>query len=62
MAVATETEAEKQGGDNRTMGRKFTVPYGLYRSHGFISAPLAGQTGFTEEDLEMLWDSLLKYV
>ena len=59
MAVATETEAEKQGGDNRTMGRKFTVPYGLYRSHGFISAPLAGQTGFTEEDLEMLWDSLL---
>jgi len=58
MAVATEAEAEKQGGDNRTMGRKFTVPYGLYRAHGFVSAPLASQTGFTEIDLELLWDSL----
>lgn len=58
MAVATEAEAEKQGGDNRTMGRKFTVPYGLYRSHGFISAPLANQTGFSEEDLELLWEAL----
>ena len=58
MAVATEAEAEKQGGDNRTMGRKFTVPYGLYRAHGFISAPLANQTGFSEEDLELLWDTL----
>ncbi|MCE1274036.1 MAG: type I-C CRISPR-associated protein Cas7/Csd2, partial [Chlorobiales bacterium] len=35
MAVATEAEAEKQSGDNRTMGRKYTVPYGLYRAHGF---------------------------
>ena len=58
MAVATEAEAEKQGGDNRTMGRKFTVPYGLYRAHGFISAPLANQTGFSEDDLELLWDTL----
>ena len=58
MAVATEAEAEKQGGDNRTMGRKFTVPYGLYRAHGFISAPLANQTGFSEDDLELLWDAL----
>ncbi len=58
MAVATETEAEKQGGDNRTMGRKFTVPYGLYRAHGFISAPLANQTGFFIEDLELLWEAL----
>jgi CRISPR-associated protein Csd2 len=58
MAVATDTEAEKQGGDNRTMGRKFTIPYGLYRAHGFISAPLAQQTGFTEEDLELLWEAL----
>lgn len=58
MAVATETEAEKQGGDNRTMGRKFTVPYGLYRAHGFISAPLANQTGFSEEDLALLWEAL----
>ncbi len=59
MAVATEAEAEKQGGDNRTMGRKFTVPYGLYRSHGFISAHLANQTGFSEEDLNLFWDSLV---
>ena len=58
MAVATEAEAEKQAGDNRTMGRKFTVPYGLYRAHGFISAPLANQTGFSENDLELLWEAL----
>lgn len=60
MAVATEGEAEKQGGDNRTMGRKFTVPYGLYKTHGFISAPLAQKTGFSEEDLSLFWDSLEK--
>lgn len=60
MAVATEAEAEKQGGDNRTMGRKFTVPYGLYLAHGFISAPLANQTGFSEDDLELLWEALEK--
>lgn len=58
MAVATEAEAEKQGGDNRTMGRKFTVPYGLYRTHGFVSAPLAKQTGFSQEDLELFWEAL----
>ena len=58
MAVATEKEAEKQSGDNRTMGRKATVPYGLYVCHGFISANLAKQTGFTEEDLELFWDAL----
>lgn len=58
MAVATEAEAEKQQGDNRTMGRKFTVPYGLYRCHGFISAHLAEQTGFSEEDLSLFWDAL----
>lgn len=58
MAVATEKESEKQQGDNRTMGRKFTIPYGLYRAHGFISAHLAGQTGFSEEDLDLLWQSL----
>ncbi|MBK7325826.1 conserved hypothetical protein [Candidatus Propionivibrio aalborgensis] len=59
MAVATEAEAEKQGGDNRTMGRKFTVPYGLYRAHGFVSAHLANQTGFSDEDLALLWVSLV---
>ena len=58
MAVATEKEAEKQGGDNRTMGRKATVPYGLYICHGFISANLAKQTGFSEEDLALFWDAL----
>ena len=58
MAVATEKEAEKQGGDNRTMGRKATVPYGLYVCHGFISANLAKQTGFSEEDLELFWEAL----
>ena len=58
MAVATEAEAEKQQGDNRTMGRKFTIPYGLYRCHGFISAPLATQTGFTEDDLKLFWEAL----
>lgn len=58
MAVATEKEAEKQGGDNRTMGRKATVPYGLYVCHGFISANLANQTSFSEEDLSLFWDAL----
>lgn len=58
LAVATEAEAEKQGGDNRTMGRKFTIPYGLYRAHGFVSAPLANQTGFSGSDLELLWEAL----
>ena len=58
MAVATEEEEEKQSGDNRTMGRKNTVPYGLYVSHGFVSAHLAAQTKFSEEDLKLLWDAL----
>jgi len=58
MAVTTEKEAEDQSGDNRTMGRKFTIPYGLYRAYGFISAPLANQTGFSEEDLALFWDAL----
>lgn len=60
MAVATEAEAEKQSGDNRTMGRKFTVPYGLYRAHGFVSAHLASQTGFNTDDLNLFWDALQK--
>lgn len=58
MAVATEAEAEKQQGDNRTMGRKHTVPYGIYMAHGFISSFLAKQTGFGEDDLELLWQAL----
>ncbi|MBF1165784.1 MAG: type I-C CRISPR-associated protein Cas7/Csd2 [Dechloromonas agitata] len=58
MAVATEAEAEKQQGDNRTMGRKHTVPYGIYVAHGFVSSFLAKQTGFGEDDLELLWKAL----
>lgn len=58
MAVATEAEAEKQSGDNRTMGRKNTVPYGLYVAHGFISSHLAAQTKFGEDDLGLLWEAL----
>ena len=59
MAVATHAEAESQGGDNRTMGRKHTVPYGLYRAHGFISAHYASDTGFSGEDLALFWEALL---
>ncbi len=59
MAVATEAEAEKQSGDNRTMGRKNTVPYGLYVAYGFVSPALAAQTGFSAEDLETLWTALV---
>ena len=59
-AVATKKEAEKQDGDNRTMGRKFTVPYGLYRCHGFVNPFFARQTGFSGDDLELFWQSLEK--
>ena len=58
MAVATEKEADAQDGDNRTMGRKHTVPYGLYRAHGFVSAFLAKQTGFGTDDLELFFKAL----
>ena len=58
MAVTTEKESEAQSGGNRTMGRKHIVPYGLYRVHGFISASLAKKTGFSEDDLSKLWQSL----
>lgn len=54
MAVTNEKDLEKE----RTMGRKHIVPYGLYRVHGFISAKLAERTGFTEDDLELLWRAL----
>lgn len=59
MAVETEREAEDQGGDNRTMGRKHIVPYALYRAEGYVSAPLAAQTGFTQADLDLLWQALI---
>ena len=57
-AVTTEQDAEKQSGDNRTMGRKFTLPYGLYRCHGFINPFLAEQTGFNSGDLDLFWKAL----
>jgi CRISPR-associated protein Csd2 len=41
------------------MGRKNTVPYGVYVAHGFVSAHLAEQTGFGEDDLALLWDALV---
>lgn len=59
MAVETAKEAQAQDGDNRTMGRKTFIPYGIYRAHGYISAPLAKQTGFSEDDLELLWQALI---
>lgn len=59
LAVTTETESEKQKGENRTMGRKYSVPYGLYMGYGFISANLAAQSGFSEEDLELFWQALV---
>lgn len=62
-AVATEEDAKKQTDNNRefasTFGRKNTVPYALYRMHGFISAHDAAKTGFNEDDLALLWESLL---
>ena len=58
MAVATEAEAEKQQGDNRTMGRKHTVPYAVYVAHGFVSSFLAKQTGFDDDDLELVFNAL----
>lgn len=54
MAVTKAEDQDKE----RTMGRKATVPYGLYVCHGFISASLAQQTGFDEQDLKILWDAL----
>lgn len=55
MAVTNEKDLEKE----RTMGRKHIVPYGLYVAQGFVSAPLAEKTGFSDEDLELLWDALI---
>lgn len=57
VAITTEADAEKKGTE---MGRKYIVPYGLYRCEGYISANLARKTtGFTEDDLELLWNAIL---
>lgn len=55
VAVTNEKDLEKE----RTMGRKHILPYGLYRAHGFVSAKLAERTGFSEDDLALLWRSLI---
>lgn len=55
MAV---TDAKEADAPNQTMGRKNLIPYGLYRCHGFISAHLAQDTGFTEDDLALFWQAL----
>jgi CRISPR-associated protein Csd2 len=54
MAVTNERDIEKE----RTMGRKHIVPYALYRAEGYVSASLADQTGFSQDDLELLWQAL----
>ena len=57
VAITTEEDAAKKGTE---MGRKFIVPYGLYREEGFVSANLARKTtGFTEDDLQLLWDAII---
>lgn len=57
VAITTESDAEKK---ETEMGRKYIVPYGLYRAEGYVSANLARKvTGFTEEDLELLWQAIL---
>lgn len=57
VAITTEADAESKGTE---MGRKYIVPYGLYRAEGYISANLARKTtGFSEEDLELLWQAIL---
>ncbi|MEI7939746.1 MAG: type I-C CRISPR-associated protein Cas7/Csd2 [Verrucomicrobiota bacterium] len=55
MAV---TDAKEADAPNQTMGRKNLIPYGLYRCHGFISAHLANETGFTDDDLALFWQAL----
>lgn len=57
VAITKEDDAEKKGTE---MGRKYIVPYGLYRAEGYISANLARKTtGFSDEDLELLWQAIL---
>ncbi|MCX5831652.1 MAG: type I-C CRISPR-associated protein Cas7/Csd2 [Deltaproteobacteria bacterium] len=55
--VAVETEAERE--KERMMGRKHIVPYALYRTEGYVSAHLADQTGFSDDDLKLLWEALV---
>lgn len=58
ITQAKPEDMEEKG--NNTFGDKFIVPYGLYRAEGYISANLARKvTGFSEEDLELLWQAIL---
>ncbi len=61
--VTTENEKNEQAKKDRefasTFGRKATVPYALYRMHGFVSVVDARKTGFSEDDLKLLWESLV---
>jgi CRISPR-associated protein Csd2 len=52
------TTIADQADKENTMGKKTFIPYGLYRTEGYVSAMLAGKTGFSEEDLELLWESI----
>lgn len=54
MAVTKESDKDKE----RTIGRKSTIPYGLYMTHGFINVNLAEQTGFDSNDLDLFWEAL----
>ena len=57
VAITTEADAERKGTE---MGRKYIVPYGLYRAEGFVSANLARKTtGFSEDDLALLWQAII---
>jgi CRISPR-associated protein Csd2 len=58
VAVTTLEDSLRQKGGNRTMGRKEIIPYALYRCHGFVNPFFAAQTGFSEEDLKVLWLAL----
>ncbi len=58
IAVETPEEAERMRGRNHTMGRKSTIPYGLYRAQGFVTPSLARSTGFSTDDLELFWRAL----
>jgi len=53
-SVTNEKDADKE----RTMGRKSIVPYGLYRTHGYVNAKLAERTGFSQEDLDLFWEAM----
>ena len=57
VAFTTEQKVKDSGGSTE-MGRKHTLAYGLYRTHGFINAQFATKTGFHEGDLELLWKAL----